>query len=194
MDPLALIEDYLSDNENGMKTLITWFLNQVMLLEAFQQAGTEQYERTDARKAHRNGCKKRSLKTRYGETILQKPQFREFPFETQVFKRYSRVEKALENAIFESYLQGVSTRRIQEVVAHFGIEQFSPASVSRIAKDLDEQVHAFLQRLIEQDSPYLFVDASYYKVRETTVHHQSSSGDRRGSNGRLPGNPGSQNH
>jgi transposase-like protein len=166
MDPLALIEDYLSDNENGMKTLITWFLNQVMLLEAFQQAGAEQYERTDARKAHRNGCKKRSLKTRYGETILQKPQFREFPFETQVFGRYSRVEKALENAIFESYLQGVSTRRIQEVVAHFGIEQLSPASVSRIAKDLDEQVHAFLQRPIEQEIPYLFVDASYYKVRE----------------------------
>jgi len=127
MDPLALIEDYLSDNENGMKTPITWFLNQVTLLEALQQAGAEQYERTDARKAHRNGYKKRSLKTRYGETILLKPQFREFPFETQVFGRYSRVEKALENAIFESYLQGVSTRRIQEIVAHFGIEQLSPA-------------------------------------------------------------------
>ncbi len=127
MDPLALIEDYLSDNENGTKTLITCFLNQVMLFEALQQAGSAQYERTDARKAHRNGYKKRSLKTRYGETILLKPQFREFPFETQVFGRYSRVEKALENAIFESYLQGVSTRRIQEIVAHFGIEQLSPA-------------------------------------------------------------------
>ena len=66
MDPLALIEDYLSDQENGMKTLITWFLNQVMLQEALQQAGAAQYERTDARKAHRNGYKDRSLKTRYG--------------------------------------------------------------------------------------------------------------------------------
>ncbi|CVK32251.1 protein of unknown function [Methanoculleus bourgensis] len=62
MDPLALIEDYLSDQENGMKTLITWFLNQVMLQEALQQAGAAQYERTDARKAHRNGYKDRSLK------------------------------------------------------------------------------------------------------------------------------------
>ena len=127
MDPLALIEDYLSDQENGMKTLITWFLNQVMLAEALQQAGAAQYERTDARKAHRNGYKDRSPKTRYGETVLRKPQFREFPLETQVFGRYARVEKALENAIFESYLQGVSTRRIQEIVAHFGIEQLSPA-------------------------------------------------------------------
>ena len=91
MDPLALIEDYLSDNENGMKTLITWFLNEVMLLEALQQAGAEQYERTDVRRAHRNGYKDRSLKTRYGETILHKPHLREFPFEKQIFGRHSRV-------------------------------------------------------------------------------------------------------
>jgi putative transposase len=134
--------------------------------EALQQAGAAQYERTDARKAHRNGYKGRSLKTRYGETILRKTQFREFPFETQVFGRYARVEKALVNAIVESYLQGVSTRRIQEIVAHLGIDQLSPASVSRMAKDLDNQVQAFLLRPIEQTIPYLFVDASYYKVRD----------------------------
>ena len=94
MDPLAFIDDYLSDDRAGMLNLITWFLNQVLLQEALQQAGAGHYERTDARKAHRNGCKERSLKTRYGETILKKPQFREFPFETQVFGRYARVEKA----------------------------------------------------------------------------------------------------
>ena len=106
MDILAFIEDYLIDQEDGMKNLITGFLNQVMLAEALQQAGAAQYERTDARKAHRNGYKDRSLKTRYGETILRKPQFRELPFETQVFGRYARVEKALVNAIVESYLSG----------------------------------------------------------------------------------------
>jgi len=91
MDPLALIEDYLSYQENGMKNLITWFFNQAMLQEALQQAGAAQYERTDARKAHRNGYKDRTLKNRYGETVLRKPQFREFPFETRVFGRYARV-------------------------------------------------------------------------------------------------------
>ena len=169
MDPLALIEDYLSDNENGMKTLITWFLNQVMLAGALQQAGAAQYERTDARKAHRNGYKDRTLKTRYGETVLRKPQFREFPFETQVFGRYARVEKALVNAVVESYLQGVSTRRVQGIVQHLehlGIDQLSPASVSRVAKDLDDTVREFLQRPIEQAIPYLYVDASYYKIRD----------------------------
>ncbi len=166
MEVLALIADYLSDQEDGMKNLITCFLNQVMLIEALQQAGAAQYERTDARKAYRNGYKDRSLKTRYGELTLQKPQFREFPFETQVFDRYSRVEKALVNAVAESYLQGVSTRRVQEIVSHLGVEQLSPASVSRMARELDDQVQEFLMRPIEQPIPYLFVDASYYKVRD----------------------------
>jgi len=60
MDSLALIEDYLSDQENGMKNLITGFLNQVMLAETLQQVGAVQYERTDTRKAHRNGYNARS--------------------------------------------------------------------------------------------------------------------------------------
>ena len=63
MDILALIADYLSDQEEGMKNLITQFLNQAMLIETLQQAGAAQYERTDARKAYRNGYKDRSLKT-----------------------------------------------------------------------------------------------------------------------------------
>ena len=115
---------------------------------------------------HRNGYKDRSLKTRYGETILRKPQFRELPFEVQVFGWYARVEDALVNAIVESYLQGVSTRRIQEIVAHLGIEHLSPASVSRTAKGLDDQVQAFLLRSIKQTIPYFFVDASNYKIRD----------------------------
>ncbi|QYZ80372.1 hypothetical protein E2N92_02855 [Methanofollis formosanus] len=60
------------------------------------------------------------------------------PFEIQVFGRYSRVEKVLVNAIYESYLQGVSTRRIQEIVAHLGIDQLFLSSVSQMAQDLDE--------------------------------------------------------
>ncbi len=166
MIALAFIEDYLSDDQAGTLSVITWFLNQVMRHEAGQQAGAGQYERSETRKAHRNGYKERSLKTRYGSTTLQKPQFREFPFETQVFGRYARVEKALVNAVVESYLQGVSTRRVQGIVQHLGIDQLSPASVSRVAKDLDDTVREFLQRPIEQAIPYLYVDASYYKVRD----------------------------
>ena len=116
MDLLAFIKGYLSDSENGMKTLITWLLNQVMLQKALQQAGATQYERTDARKAHRNDYKDRSLKTRSSGS---------FPFEMQVFGRYARVEKAQVNAIVKSCHQGVSTRKIQEIASPPGIDQVS---------------------------------------------------------------------
>lgn len=102
MVPIELLQDYLIDQETGLKELLTWFLNQVMLLEALQQTGAEPYQRTDGRKSHRNGYKKRSLKTRVGETTLDKPQLRESSFETKVFDKYSRIEKALINAVAES--------------------------------------------------------------------------------------------
>jgi transposase-like protein len=105
-----------------MKNVITWFLNQVMQQEASNQIKARPYERTDQRRAQRNGIRKRSLKTIQGEVILDKPQFREVPFRTQVFDKYSRVEKSLRIAVAESYLQGVSTRKIQDVVSKFGLE------------------------------------------------------------------------
>jgi putative transposase len=165
MIPIELLEDYLIDQDDGLKKLLTWFLNLVMQLEAIQQADAEPYQRIDSRKAHRNGYKERSLKTRVGEIRLKKPQFREISFETKVFDRYSRVEKALINAVLESYLQGVSTRRIQDIVSRLGIESLSASSVSRISKELDEKVEEFLKRPIEHPIPYLYVDASYFKVR-----------------------------
>ncbi len=110
MIPIDLMEDYLINQEDGLKKLLTWFLNLVMQLEATQQSGSELYQRIESRKAHRNGYKERSLKTRVGELKLKKPQLREKSFETKIFDRYSRLEKALINAVIESYLQGVSTR------------------------------------------------------------------------------------
>ena len=121
MIPIELLEDYLIDQDAGLKKLLTWFLNLVMQLEAIQQADAEPYQRIESRKAHRNGYKERSLKTRVGELRLKKPQFRETSFETKVFDRYSRVEKALINAVLESYLQGVSTRRIQDIVSRLAL-------------------------------------------------------------------------
>jgi putative transposase len=170
MIPLSVIDDYLTDESEGMRNLITWFLNLVMQLEGLHQAGAERHERTATRTAHRNGTRDRSLVTRYGELTLSKPQLREKPFETQVFGRYARVEKALVNAIAESYFQGVSTRKVQAIIEHLGIDQLPPSSVSRIAQDLDREVHEFLSRPIEQAFPYLFLDASYYTVRDGPRH------------------------
>src|SRR5271157_854280 len=148
MIPIEFLEDYLIDQEDGLKKLLTWFLNLVMQLEAMEQIDAEPYQRVDSRKAHRNGYKERSLKTRVGELKLKKPQFREISFATKVFDRYSRVEKSLINAVIESYLQGVSTRRVQDIVSRLGVEDLSASSVSRISRELDGRVEEFLKRVV----------------------------------------------
>jgi len=163
---LSLIEDYLVDQDDGMRKLLTWFINFVMEQEALHQANAQRYERIDSRKASRNGYKPRTLQTKYGKLELLKPQFREFPFETKVFEKYSRVETAILNAVAESYLQGVSTRRMKKIMTALGVGEISAFSVSRITKELDEKVKEFLSKPIEHEIPYLLVDATYFKVRE----------------------------
>ena len=163
-----IVLNYLTDNEKGMQQLITWFLNDVMNEEVAQQAGVPRYARSSARRAHRNGYRPRSLKTRFGELSLQKPQLREIPFETKVFARYSRTEKALVNAIIESYLQGVSTRNVENVVSCLGVNQLSASYVSKVGRELDVKVQKFMEKPLASYYPYLFVDASYFKVRDET--------------------------
>jgi len=85
---------------------------------------------------------------------LDKPQFREFPFKSSVFERYCRVEQALLMTIAESYIQGVSTRKMEELVKNFGLNRLSASEVSRLCKILDEV-----------KIRYLLVDATYFKVR-----------------------------
>lgn len=159
------IEDYLIDRNEGMKNILTWFLNEVMQHEAQNQIKARRYERTNQRKAQRNGTRKRSLKTIHGDIVLDKPQIRGFPFKTKVLESYSRVEKSLRIAIAEAYFEGISTRKVKEVISKFGLEDISASEVSRIAKELDEKVKEFLERPIEGEICYLFVDASYFKVR-----------------------------
>lgn len=165
MDIEDFAADYLVDKKEGMRNLTTSLLNEVMQIEASRQIQAQPYERNGKRKAHRNGTRNRNLKTIHGEVTLKKPQFREFPFETKVFARYSRVEESLKVVVAESYLQGVSTRRIRNIIREFGLENITASEVSRISKRLDEDVEKFLKRQIEEPTPFLFADASYFKVR-----------------------------
>ena len=117
-----IISSFLQDSRDGKKKLVEWFLNSVMEEEARVQLSSMPYERTEERKGYRNGSRTRKLKTVDGPLVLKKPQIREFPFETKVFERYSRVEKALDSVILESYIQGVSTRNVRDVVESLGAE------------------------------------------------------------------------
>jgi transposase-like protein len=163
-----LIQDYLGDKDEGLKSLVTFFLNLVMQYESEQQAGAKRYERTKDRVARRNGSKPRTLLTKLGTLTLTKPEFREKSFETSVFEKYSRVEQALINAIVESYIQGVSTRRVHHIMEKFGVHGVSAETVSHLGKTLDEKVNEFLNRPIEQPIMYLIVDAVYVKVRRNS--------------------------
>jgi transposase-like protein len=155
MDLYELAQDYLSDPSGALQTLLATFLNMVMRCEAEAQAGAGYYERSEHRTATRNGYTERSLKTRIGEIKLQKPEFREKPFQTIIFERYSRVERALILAITESYIKGVSTRNIKAMMKHFGITNICPDTVSRMSRELDGVIHEFRNRPIEQPFPYL---------------------------------------
>lgn len=165
MDIEDFAADYLVDKKEGMKNLTASLLNEVMQIEASKQIQAQPYERNGKRKAHRNGTRNRNLKTIHGEITLKKPQFREFPFKTSVFARYSRVEESLKVAVAESYIQGVSTRRVRNIIREFGLENITASEVSRISKRLDEDVEKFLKRPIEEPTPFMFIDASYFKVR-----------------------------
>lgn len=160
------ILDYICGNKDALRNVITTFLNAVMLEEAKQQSCSDPYERTSERTSYRNGFRKRTLKTPNGTLILDKPQLRDTPFKTCVFSNYSRVDVSLKNAVIESYLKGISTRSVQEVVKTLGVDELSHASVSRIASELDDAVEQFLKRPIETEIPYLYIDATYCKVRE----------------------------
>lgn len=159
------IQDYISDQDEGLKALVTFFLNLVMQYEAEEQAGAARYQRTETRTAIRNGSKPRGLLTKLGKLSLTKPEFRDRPFETVLFEKYSRVEQALINAILESYVQGISTRKIRYVMEELGIPHVSAETVSNFGKRLDQHVKDFLSRPIEQPIIYLIVDAVYIKVR-----------------------------
>jgi transposase-like protein len=92
MDISNFVKEYLVDQEDGLRAFLTFFLNSVMLFEATQQAGAAWYERTGTRTASRNGTKKRSLLSLKGRLTLDKPEFRDKPFKTVVFEKYSRSE------------------------------------------------------------------------------------------------------
>ena len=160
-----LIKLFINDRTEGKKEFITWFLNNVMNEEAIEQLNAERYERSNQRTGYRNGYKKRKLKTVDGELILDKPDIRSGTFETRVFDRYSTVEKALNSVIVESYINGVSTRSVNSIINSLGVN-VSPEYESSLNKDLDTRVKEFLENRIDDKIVYLYIDATYFKVRE----------------------------
>ena len=84
--------------------------------------------------------------------------------------KYSRVEKALDSVILESYIQGVSTRNVMNVVESLCVENISASYVSTLASELDARVKSFLERIIDRDMKFIYIDATYFKIRENGIY------------------------
>jgi putative transposase len=127
--------------------------------------GAEPYQRAEGRQGYRNGHKPRTLVTRVGTLNLLVPQDREGRFQTELFQRYQRNEKALVLALAEMYVQGVSTRRVKQITEALCGVEVSKSQVSALARGLDEEIALWRSRPLEKAYPSLVVDARYEKVR-----------------------------
>jgi putative transposase len=123
-------------------------------------------ERSPERANSRNGYRERLWETRAGSVDLKIPKLRKGSYFPGFLEPRRTGEKALAAVIQEAYIQGVSTRSVDELVKAMGMSGISKSQVSRLCAEIDERVHAFLGRPIEGDWPYLWIDATYVKVRE----------------------------
>ena len=128
--------------------------------------GAGRYERGEARQTWRNGYRERSLDTRLGTLNLKIPKMRSGAYFPGFLEPRKTVEKALVAVIQEAWINGVSTRKVDELVQAMGMTGISKSSVSKLCKDIDERVNAFLKRPLADDWAYLWLDATYLKVRE----------------------------
>jgi len=154
------------DPDAWMRDLLEWLLQEVLDLEFSQFLGAEPYERSQDRKGYRNGYYQRELFTRAGRLTLRVPRDRKGRFSTDIFERYQRSEKALVLALQESYLQGVSTRKVKKITEKLCGVQFTKDQVSSMAQELDEELATWRTRALEMAYPYLIVDAHDEYVRE----------------------------
>ncbi|RFP07929.1 IS256 family transposase [Duganella sp. BJB475] len=123
-------------------------------------------ERSEERINSRNGYRDRAYETRAGKLDLKIPKLRSGSYFPGFLEPRRTAEKALTAVIQEAYIQGISTRSVDELAKAMGMTGVSKSQVSRLCEEIDERVHAFLNRPIEGDWPYLWIDATYVKSRE----------------------------
>jgi putative transposase len=171
LDNAALLEvlDAMqaSDVEDRVRTAAQTIYQALIDAELTAVIGAGPWERTDQRTTQRNGSRPRTLTTTAGDLELRIPKLRVGSFFPSLLERRRRVDQALFAVVMEAYLHGVSTRKVDDLVKALGADTgISKSEVSRICADLDEEVGAFRDRsLAEQSYPYVFLDATYCKAR-----------------------------
>jgi transposase-like protein len=146
--------------------MVGFAAQRLMELEVESLTGAAHGERSPERINYRNGYRERDWETRAGTVELRIPKLRRSSYFPGFLEPRRMAEKALAAVIQEAYIQGVSTRSVDELVKAMGMTGISKSQVSRLCGEIDERVHAFLDRPLEGEWPYLWLDATYVKVRE----------------------------
>ena len=160
----SLMPDLL-ERPNALAQLVETVLQQVLEAQVTDHLSADRYERAEERAGYRNGYRERQLYTRVGPITLRVPQTREGSFSSEIFSRYRRSEQAFVLGIMEMVVNGVSTRKVSEITEGLCGTSFSKSTVSRLAMGLDARVNAFLARRIDEEYPFVLVDALFIKSR-----------------------------
>ena len=177
---MALDESAVSDLLDALRTgegtdlvreLAQWALQQLIEAEATAVIGAGAWERTEGRVTHRNGHRPRVLSTKAGDLQLGIPKLRKGSFFPELLEPRRRIDQALYAVVMEAYVNGVSTRSVDDLVAAMGVDTgISKSEVSRICEGLDERVDAFRNRTLGHVAfPYVYLDATYVNVRDDAL-------------------------
>jgi transposase-like protein len=166
-DRMALIELIEKGADSDLvRELLAFAADRMMELEVEARTGAPAGARSPDRFTHRNGYRERAWETRAGRIDLAIPKLRKGSYLPSFLEPRRTAEKALTAVIQEAYVHGISTRAVDDLVKAMGGSGISKSQVSRLCEEIDERVNAFLSRPIEGAWPYLWIDATYLKVRE----------------------------
>lgn len=154
------------DGFDFLKDALARTLAEVMEIEVARLTGAGLHEKSPERQTSRNGYRERRFDTRLGSIELLIPKLRKGSYFPGFLEPRKRSERALLAVIQEAYVQGVSTRKVEDLLLTLGVENCSKSEVSRVCQALDDEVAAFRERPLEMAYPYLWLDATYLKVRE----------------------------
>ena len=149
-----------------LRQMVQFMAQRLMELDVEARCGAGYDEKNPERLNSRNGYRDRAWDTRAGSVELKIPKLRQGSYFPDFLEPRRTAEKALTAVIQEAYVHGVSTRSVDDLVKALGMNGVSKSQVSRLCAELDERVGAFLNRQIEGDWPYLWIDATYVKTRE----------------------------